>query len=84
MNKPSQANRLRAALTTALAEIYRRQQKLAQAEQEQSIAAKLEDEKITKEWDIWGPTNRLAALENFPIDLQVQLRSRAAEQRMIL
>ncbi len=40
---------------SALAELYRRQQKLAQAEQEQSIAAKLEDEKITKEWDIWGP-----------------------------
>ena len=40
---------------SALAEIYRRQQKLAQAEQQQSIAAKLEDEKITKEWDIWGP-----------------------------
>ncbi len=40
---------------TALAELYRRQQKLPQAEQEQSIAAKLEDEKITKEWDIWGP-----------------------------
>ncbi len=40
---------------SALAELYRRQQKLAQAEQEQSIAAKLEDEKITKEWDVWGP-----------------------------
>jgi len=40
---------------TALAEVYRRQQKLAQAEQEQSIAAKLEDQKITKDWDIWGP-----------------------------
>jgi tetratricopeptide (TPR) repeat protein len=40
---------------TALAELYRRQQKLAQAEQEQSMAAKLEDEKITKEWNIWGP-----------------------------
>ncbi len=40
---------------SALAEIYRRQQKLAQAEQEQSIAAKLEDQKITKDWDIWGP-----------------------------
>ena len=40
---------------TALAEVYRRQQKLAQAEQEQAIAAKLEDQKITKEWDIWGP-----------------------------
>ena len=40
---------------TALAELYRRQQKLAQAEQEQSMAAKLENEKITKEWNIWGP-----------------------------
>jgi Flp pilus assembly protein TadD len=40
---------------SALAELYRRQQKLAQAEQEQSIAAKLEDQKITKDWDIWGP-----------------------------
>jgi Tfp pilus assembly protein PilF len=40
---------------SALAEVYRRQQKLAQAEQQQSIAAKLEEEKITKEWDIWGP-----------------------------
>jgi len=40
---------------TALAELYRRQQKLAQAEQEQAIAAKLEDKKITKDWDIWGP-----------------------------
>ncbi len=39
---------------TALAELYRRQQKLAQAEQEQSIAAKLEDQKITNDWDIWG------------------------------
>ncbi|HVN92501.1 MAG TPA: tetratricopeptide repeat protein [Terracidiphilus sp.] len=40
---------------SALAELYRRQRKLAQAEQEQSIAAKLEDQKITKDWDIWGP-----------------------------
>jgi tetratricopeptide (TPR) repeat protein len=39
---------------TALAELYRRQQKLAQAEQEQSIAANLEEETITKEWTIWG------------------------------
>ena len=39
---------------TALAELYRRQKKLAQAEQEQAIAAKLEDKKITKDWDIWG------------------------------
>ena len=39
---------------SALAELYRRQKKLAQAEQEQLIAAKLEDQKITKEWDIWG------------------------------
>lgn len=40
---------------SALAEVYRRQHKLAEAEQEQSIAAKLEDEKITKDWDIWDP-----------------------------
>jgi hypothetical protein len=40
---------------TALAEVYRRQHKLAQAEQEQAIAAKLEDKKITKEWDVRGP-----------------------------
>ncbi len=39
---------------TALAELFRRQQKLAQAEQEQSIAANLEEETITKEWTIWG------------------------------
>ena len=39
---------------TALAEVYRRQKKLAQAEQEQAIAAKLEDKKITKDWDIFG------------------------------
>ncbi len=38
---------------TALAELYRRQKKLEQAEREQSIAAKLEDQKI-KEWNIWG------------------------------
>jgi tetratricopeptide (TPR) repeat protein len=38
---------------SALAELYRRQNKLAQAEQEQSIAAKLEDQKM-KDWDIWG------------------------------
>jgi tetratricopeptide (TPR) repeat protein len=39
---------------TALAELYRRQKKLPQAEQEQAIAAKLEDKKITEDWDIWG------------------------------
>ncbi len=39
---------------TALAELYRRQQRLAQAEKEQSIAANLEEETITKEWTIWG------------------------------
>lgn len=38
---------------TALAALYRRQKKLDQAEREQSIAAKLEDQKI-KEWNIWG------------------------------
>ncbi len=38
---------------TALAELYRRQKKIEQAEREQSIAAKLEDLKI-KEWNIWG------------------------------
>jgi tetratricopeptide (TPR) repeat protein len=38
---------------TALAALYRRQKKLEQAEREQSIAAKLEDQKI-KEWNIWG------------------------------
>lgn len=38
----------------ALAELYRRQRKLTQAEQEQAIAAKLENEKITKDWLIWG------------------------------
>ena len=38
---------------SALAELYRRQNKLAQAEQEQSIAAKLEDQKM-KDWEIWG------------------------------
>ena len=31
-----------------------------------------------------GADGRPTALENFPIDLQIQLRSRAAEQRMIL
>jgi len=39
---------------SALAELYRRQEKLAQAEREQLIAASLEDQKITKEWTIWG------------------------------
>jgi cytochrome c-type biogenesis protein CcmH/NrfG len=39
---------------TALAELYRRQKKLAQAEQEQSIAARLENQKM-KELTIWGP-----------------------------
>lgn len=40
---------------TALARLYHRQKKLTQAEQEQAIAAKLEGEKITKEWDISVP-----------------------------
>ena len=40
---------------TALAEIYRRQKKLAQAEKEQAIAAQLEDEKITRDSEIRGP-----------------------------
>jgi tetratricopeptide (TPR) repeat protein len=39
---------------TALARLYRRQGKLAQAQQEQSIAARLEDQKM-KGWSIWGP-----------------------------
>jgi len=38
----------------ALAQLYRRQKKLAQAEQEQSIAARLEDQRV-KGWTIWGP-----------------------------
>jgi len=40
---------------TALARLYHRQKKLTQAEQEQAIAAKLEGEKITKEWDTSVP-----------------------------
>jgi Flp pilus assembly protein TadD len=40
---------------SALAELYFRQKKFAQAEQEQAIAAKLEEAKITKDWNIWGP-----------------------------
>ena len=43
---------------TALAEVYLRQRKVSQAEQEQAIAAKLEDEKVTKQWDIWDPKSR--------------------------
>jgi cytochrome c-type biogenesis protein CcmH/NrfG len=39
---------------SALAELYRRQEKMALAEREQLIAASLEDQKITKEWTIWG------------------------------
>src|SRR5207248_651758 len=38
---------------SALAELYRRQQKLARAEQEQSIAATLEDQKM-RGWEFWG------------------------------
>jgi cytochrome c-type biogenesis protein CcmH/NrfG len=38
---------------TALAQLYYRQKKTTQAEQEQSIAAKLEDQKM-KEWNMWG------------------------------
>jgi tetratricopeptide (TPR) repeat protein len=37
---------------TALAQLYHRQKKLAQAQHEQAIAAKLEGDKIAKEWDI--------------------------------
>jgi cytochrome c-type biogenesis protein CcmH/NrfG len=39
---------------SALAQLYRRQHNLARAEQEQSIAAGLEEEKIAKDWTIWG------------------------------
>jgi Flp pilus assembly protein TadD len=39
---------------TALAELYLRQRRLDRAEQEQAIAARLEDQKI-KEWDVWRP-----------------------------
>lgn len=39
---------------TALAEIYLRQRKLDRAEQEQAIAARLEDQKMN-EWDVWRP-----------------------------
>lgn len=38
---------------TALAELYLRQKRPGRAEQEQSIAATLEDQKM-REWEIWG------------------------------
>jgi tetratricopeptide (TPR) repeat protein len=40
---------------SALAEVYARQHKMAEAEHEQSIAATLEGEKITNERNVWDP-----------------------------